>query len=193
MQGRWQSFALIDAGRRRKQFNGAIFEQSFQNFEFELSPTRDLLVGLEGRHGDEVDFEHTRPGKVLRLEPFVRNIFARRFHVQLDHAYERLNVDGGRLYTANLSQLRLVYQFNLRTFVRAILQYTDIDRNTELYTFVVEPENRRLFTQLLFSYKVNPQTLVFVGYSDSQLGQTGVELTRTNRTLFVKLGYAWLM
>lgn len=39
---------------------------------------------------------------------------------------------------------------------------------------------------------MNPQTVVFVGYSDNRLGLGDVSLTQTDRTLFVKLGYAWL-
>jgi hypothetical protein len=60
----------------------------------------------------------------------------------------------------------------------------------------VNPETRSLFTQLLFSYKVNPQTVVFLGYSDNRQGfltpeLTRTDLTRSDRTFFLKLGYAW--
>jgi len=36
----------------------------------------------------------------------------------------------------------------------------------------------------------HPRTVAFVGYSDNRLGLTDVSLTQTDRTLFVKLGYA---
>jgi hypothetical protein len=55
----------------------------------------------------------------------------------------------------------------------------------------VEEKTRTLFTQFLFSYKLNPQTVVFVGYSDNYLGLTDVDLSQLDRTFFVKLGYAW--
>jgi hypothetical protein len=45
----------------------------------------------------------------------------------------------------------------------------------------------------LFSYKLNPQTVVFVGVSENRLGLPGMSLTETDRTYFVKLGYAWLL
>jgi hypothetical protein len=43
---------------------------------------------------------------------------------------------------------------------------------------------------------VNPQTVLFVGYSDGRLGTldetfTRTPVTLTGRTLFLKLGYAW--
>ena len=35
--------------------------------------------------------------------------------------------------------------------------------------------------------------MLFLGYSDNQLGLQGIDLTRTDRTLFFKIGYAWLL
>ena len=104
----------------------------------------------------------------------------------------------GELLEANLSQLGAGYQINIRTFVRAIFQYSDLSRDTVLYTArQVEPEDEELFTQLLFSYKLNPQTVLFLGYSDNQHGGTiegdTIRLTRTDRTLFFKVGYALVM
>ncbi len=51
---------------------------------------------------------------------------------------------------------------------------------------------RRLFQQYLFSYKLNPQTVLFVGYSDnaSNVNVPSIDLQQTNRTLFIKIGYA---
>jgi hypothetical protein len=85
-----------------------------------------------------------------------------------------------------------MYYFNVRAFVRAILQYTDIERDPALYTFPVEERTRRLFQQYLFSYKLNPQTVLFVGYSDnaSNVNVPSIDLQQTNRTLFIKIGYA---
>jgi hypothetical protein len=44
----------------------------------------------------------------------------------------------------------------------------------------------------LYSYKLNPQTVLFAGYSDNYLEDdfTG-EREKTGRTLFLKLSYAW--
>jgi hypothetical protein len=77
--------------------------------------------------------------------------------------------------------------------VRAILQYLDVDRDTELYRYPVQPETNRLFTQFLFSYKINPQTVLFLGYSDNYMGLRSIDLTQTDRTFFVKIGYAFVL
>ncbi|OGD21500.1 MAG: hypothetical protein A2W03_12075 [Candidatus Aminicenantes bacterium RBG_16_63_16] len=109
------------------------------------------------------------------------------------HSRERLESYGLRTYTADLSQVRLIYNFSVRAFVRAIVQYRYVDRVPERYVFPVDPLTKGLFTQFLFSYKINPQTVLFVGYSDNATGLRGVDITRTNRTFFLKLGYALVM
>ena len=56
-----------------------------------------------------------------------------------------------------------------------------------------QAQDRRLFTQFLFSYKVNPQTVLYLGYSDNSVGTDRFGLLRADRTFFVKAGYAWLL
>jgi hypothetical protein len=78
------------------------------------------------------------------------------------------------------------------SFIRGILQYQDVDRNPALYDFPVSASSEQLFSQLLFSYKLNPQTVFFLGYSDTHLGVGQIDLTQTDRTFFAKIGYAWI-
>jgi hypothetical protein len=42
----------------------------------------------------------------------------------------------------------------------------------------------------MFSYKVNPQTVLFLGYSDDHFGSLHTPLTQANHTFFLKIGYA---
>jgi hypothetical protein len=101
-------------------------------------------------------------------------------------------VDGGRLFTVHAPDLRAVYQFNTRAFVRLVLQYTRISRDPALYESEVGSEDESLLSQLLFSYKVNPQTALFLGYGDNREGDDAYDLTQTQRMLFFKVGYAWV-
>jgi hypothetical protein len=114
-------------------------------------------------------------------------------NLQLTHTLQSLDVDGGELLKANLTEVRFVYQFNIRMFARVILQYRDVARNPDLYTFEVEPDVEALFSQFLFSYKLNAQTVLFAGYSENRLGTMDFDLTQRDRTLFIKLGYAWVL
>ncbi len=38
-----------------------------------------------------------------------------------------------------------------------------------------------------------PQTLIFVGYSETRDNENAVDLEQRDRTLFVKFGYAWIL
>jgi len=134
----------------------------------------------------------SRPAKVVQVQPGLSWFLGRHLQVGFDYALERLDVAGGRLYQAGLSQARVVYQLNVRTFFRAIIQHLDLTRNLSLSSAEPDSLPRCLFTQFLFSYKVNPQTLVFLGYSDNHFGRPSVGLTRQNRTFFVKISYAWI-
>jgi len=56
-----------------------------------------------------------------------------------------------------------------------------------------DPQRRRLFVQFLFSYKINPRTVLFLGYTDDYYGFRGIPLTQNNRTFFLKIGYALVL
>ena len=191
--GPWQSHGFINIGTSDTYFNGRTFDQDYVGIFFNARPSGTLSVGAWTRLGDTIDFANTRSADGLTFSPRVTVKLGRHLRTDLRHTYQRLHVDGGRLFRANLTDLRLVYQFNVRTFVRLISQYTDIIRNPSLYESEVDPTSRQLFNQLLFSYKVNPQTVFFLGYSDSGFGRRGIDITTTNRTIFLKVGYAWLL
>ena len=102
------------------------------------------------------------------------------------------DVDGGELFTVDLLQTKLLYHFGLRSFLRVILQYEQVDRNPDLYRSPVDPASEDLLTQVLYSYKLNAQTVFLLGYSDGHAARPGFDLTQTDRTIFFKIGYAWL-
>jgi hypothetical protein len=145
-----------------------------------------------------VDFENLRLADTLALGPRLTLNLGRHFNVTASHNYERLFLGGQTIYTANLAQGRFIYNFSVRAFVRAIIQYQVLDRNPAMYVFPVDSRNRSIFTQFLFSYKLNPRTVFFLGYSDNSLGgnfeSSGlgrVAITRLDRTFFLKISYAW--
>ena len=104
---------------------------------------------------------------------------------------------GGTLYTATAVRLRATYQIDLRTFVRWISQRLVVEQDPLLVadpagsTGPVEAHDVRWGNQLLFSFKLNPQTVLYVGYSDGWDDTLRRDLVRTGRTGFIKLGYAW--
>ena len=158
---------------------------------FQIRPSGSVTFGIFGQVGDELDVANNRTAFNVLVGPSAQVSIGRPITVNLSHLLQRLSLGGNRIFTANLFQSRFIYHFNVRTFIRAIIQFQDVDRNPALYGFAVEENSRRLFTQFLFSYKVNPQTVAFLGYSDTRLGTSDVSLTQAGRTFFMKLGYAW--
>ena len=99
---------------------------------------------------------------------------------------------GGRLFTADLTELRTTWQFNVRSFLRFIVQHGDTARNKSLYIRPVQARSKELTTQLLYSYKLSAQTLFFLGYSDAGFQNDSLNSIETSsRTLFAKFSYAW--
>jgi hypothetical protein len=158
-----------------------------------MKPAGGLRLTWYSKFGDAIDYSNTRLATSTLLNPGIEFAIGKHININLSHIYERLSLEGEKIYTAHLLQARLVYNFSVRSFIRAIIQYTDINRNLDLYTFEIDAVTRQFFTQLLFSYKINPQTVLFLGYSDNHFGMNGIDLTRANRTFFLKIGYALVM
>jgi hypothetical protein len=192
--GSLQSVVSVSADRRR-EFFGGVLHDGLERIQLygELQPGGQLKASMFVDRGDQVDYYNNQLGNLLVLNPTLEVKLGRHVNAQLSHTLQRLDVPGGELFEANLSQLRLVYNFNVRAFARAILQYTDVTRDPALFPFTVERESEELFTQFLLSYKLNAQTVFFLGYSDNALGGQDLSLTRTDRTLFAKIGYAFLL
>lgn len=190
--GAHRSDAYTAAYRYTEAYGAVEFDLTFYHASGSLRPNADLYLSLAVDFGDRIDYANGRKGERLRFSPYAEYDVNKHLHMEFDHVYERLDVKGGRLYTANITQLSLVYQFNIEMLFRAILQYEDYDYHPERYAFEVPPEVKHFFSQLLFSYKVNPRTVLYLGYSGDHFGDHEVELTQANRTFFAKLGYAWV-
>jgi len=190
-QGPLQSIIQIRYRRNKELHRDIIYNLDQMELFSEMKPAGGLRFMISGQFGEDIDYQNARKANVLRLMPFAELSLGRHININLSHAFERLALEGSKIFEANLTQVRLIYNFNVRTFVRATVQYLDIYRNPSLYISSVEAKEKTFFTQFLFSYKINPQTVLFIGYSDNYLGVTGIDITQVDRTFFVKLGYAW--
>ena len=192
--GPLQSFVELSAERRREFFGGVLHDDIRRLEGYgEIQPAATVKASLYFDTGDQIDTFNNQLGDLLVLNPALELKLGRHVNAQLSHVLQKLDVPGGELFEANLSQLRLVYNFNVRALARAILQYTDVTRDPALFPFAVEAESERLFSQFLLSYKLNAQTVFFLGYSDNSFGGPDLALTRADRTVFAKIGYAFLL
>ena len=177
----------------RQHYNGVEFDLIQFIVSGGIIPSGNLGFNILTTFGDSIDYANTRKGKTVLLAPsFLWNI-GPHLRLNLSHLYEKMNVSDDWLYRANISQASIVYFFNAKMFIRTILQYYDYKYNVSNYLTPVEPKSTQFFTQLLFSYKINPRTVLFLGYSDNQFGGQDYGITRKDYTFFVKIGYAWVI
>jgi hypothetical protein len=205
MNGRLQSYFEISLLTRDKvglrddpsilsiTNNSTLFTEQQGSFYFEMRPSPSWYFSTFMRFGDHIDYDNNRLGKQLLVRPTINWNIGKSLQFKLRHTYQNLDVHNQQLFTANLSDFRTTYQFNQRQFLRLILVYSDIERNQKNYTFDVDANNIGLGTQLLYSYKLNPLTKFFVGYSDSAYQDDVLtSLTKSGRSVFMKFSYAWL-
>jgi hypothetical protein len=190
--GRWQMSLSYNAACNHEVFDGKAYDNFRHNINWSIRPSGAFALNAGATLGGAIDFANSRKADQTRVNGGISFNVARGLEGSADYTWQRLDVTGGTLFTARLTQVRALYHLNLRTYVRAIFQYTDVDRATSLYLSPVAASAQRAFTQLLFSYKLNPQTVLLLGYSDNAQGSVNYDLTRSDRTVFVKVGYAWV-
>ncbi len=156
-------------------------------------PRGNVYFNLEGDYGDRIDYVNARPGRRWRVGPGVSLKVGGHLRLDYFHNFERMAVGGEKLFTAHLGFLRVNYQINRRTSFRAIVQNGFYDYNTSLYVAGWPSEEKVLASQLLFSYTINPQTVLYLGYADGFYGDEDISLTQYQRGVFAKLGYAWVL
>jgi len=175
-------------------FNDVLFHENKISLYTEMKPKGGLYFGIWARVGDQIDFDNTVLGDEIRLHPSVEWNVNQNMLLRLQSSLVRLDSkDGPNIFDAQVHDLRATWQFSVRSFIRLSVQYQDVERNQDMYVDEVDAHTRDVGRQLLYSYKLNPQTVFFLGYSDSHVDDDDLEsLTITDRTFFMKIGYAWM-
>jgi Domain of unknown function (DUF5916) len=192
-QGPMQIHSFVEVEAQREAYEGIQFDMANFILHHCMKPFSRMHWYFNFRLGDRIDYANIRKGNRYNIQTGISWDIGMHLHLNLSHTFEDMKVQSQNLYTANQSEMRLTYQFNKRTRLRSILQYVDYRYNSAIYIDEQDPLYRRLFTQLLFSYKINPQTVMFLGYSDNYKGYQHTGLPQVNRTVFLKIGYALVM
>lgn len=173
--------------------NTTRFTEEQFSFYFEAQPNRTVYFENFARIGDRIDLRNNRLGDQILLEPSITLNLGNHLEASVSHEYNRIDVNNEMLFTANLTDLRLSYQFSAKQFVRLALVYADVKRNTDNYLVQVDARDRSLGTQLIYSYMINPLSRLFIGYGDSAFADDeNPGLMRTEQAVFMKFSYAWL-
>jgi len=178
--------------------NTTMFDEIEYRTWFEFKPLPSLWVGNFFRTGENIDYTNDRLSDLMVWEPKFSWNINKNFKTRLSYTYSEMKFEGKDVYTANLLDLRMTYQFSIKSFLRLSLVHFDINRNLANYREDkredYDKEEKSLSAQLLYSYKVNPQTLFFLGYSHGAVKDDSLdELTDDSHNLFMKLSYAWML
>jgi hypothetical protein len=196
LQGRWNLRGSVTYSFDALRIDGRLLEFNHLLWSLSASPSRLLpSVTLSGDYGEQADVENVRVGTggTVGLMALVRPTD----HLGLDLRAERRWIDetvngmSGRLFTADVARVKATYVFNARMLVRLIGQYVETTRDPTLWTLPVAAKDGDFAGSALFSYKLNWQTVLFVGYGDNRTLQEDGVLTRADRQFFLKVSYAF--
>lgn len=190
-----QSFLRTAITRGLQFWDGRLFSADTDFVYAQITPVRGLNVNVSVNVGDQIDFDNSRLGKQLRIQPGIDWNANRHLLLRLRHTSDKLDDRAGkRIFDAELTDARLTWQFNLRSSVRLVVQREHVARNLDSYVDKsTDPHTLTIASQLLYSYKINPQTVFYGGYSDNrQQDLQYPRLTKTGRTFFLKFSYAWV-
>ena len=161
------------------------------------TPAR-FLSGLElqGTVGQDADFDNARPGWGANVNLSFSLRPTNHLELRALGARRWLNVDTGsgsrmRLFTATVERIRATYTVSSRLFLRAIAQYEQTTRDPSLYVAEVARKEGSFDGSLLFAYKLNWETVLFLGWGDTREIDDNLTLQKKERQVFLKLSYAF--
>ncbi|MFT7008804.1 MAG: hypothetical protein ACJAXJ_003346 [Colwellia sp.] len=174
---------------------------SFNEDQIELyasiKPNTRTDLSLELTVGDKIDYVNDRLGDLIQLEGNIAIFITDHLEFDFYQTYSKLDAknnygSNSNVYIAHISELRLSYQFTIQSYLKLSLVYNNVDRNPDNNNVISSTETENLASQLIYAYKLNPQTVFFLGYSDNSFQDDDLtKLTRAERTFFTKISYAW--
>ncbi|MEO8217330.1 MAG: DUF5916 domain-containing protein [Acidobacteriota bacterium] len=194
MDGKYGLFLRLRYANDRVRSGDDVLERNQLLYNIQLSPSRVFSsFTASGWIGQDIDFANSRLGRGANVVLGTTIRPSDHLTLQLNNSGSWLNVgsDGERLFLAQVQRLKATYTFNARMFVRFISQYVRTDREQALYTDDVRKVSGGLSTSALFAYKVNWQTVLFLGIGDDRSISETDRLLAADRQLFMKISYAF--
>ena len=84
-----------------------------------------------------------------------------------------------------------IWTFSARSYLRLIGQYVKTDRDPTLYSSAVNASDGETSLSALLAYKLNWQTVLYLGYADTRTFDDADRLQPAERQAFFKISYAF--
>jgi hypothetical protein len=180
------NFQALFRPREQIRVGNRLLEQTYGTFFFQFDPSRRFpRIFIDSRFGESIDFGGARvgTGATVALGATLRP------HDRLDLQFtvnrEWLDIDDDRLFTADVQRLRAQYSFSAKSLLRVIAQYDEVE-------FGGGAKAGNFLGSVLYSYKINWQTVLFVGYGDERVLRENDYLADAGKSFFLKVSYAFL-
>lgn len=181
-QGKWGSSGWIALGYNDESVQSRMLDRTTLEFNLRAAPSRWLpVIALDGEVGQKIDYAGVRVGDGGTINASGTMRATDHVELELRTSREWLDLDAGRLFTAHVDWLKMTYTFSARSLARLTAQRGDTTRNAALYPSPVSAHDRATTFSGLYGYKLNWQTVFFVGFGDA--GET--------RSVFMKVAYAF--
>ena len=205
MDGKLNSFLQLRYHYGDLEAGGRLFSQERVNFIADLKPSqRFSQLLLEGWVGKFPDFANAREGDggSLRMSATLRptdhlaaTLTAQRNWLDVNDDFDSLGLGSGRLFTVDLARLRAVYTFNSRSWLRVIVDASETERDPSLYLADlaggVDDESGEVASSLVFAYKLNWQSVLFLGAGEFRALDEFGRYQTAGEQLFLKISYAF--
>jgi len=174
-----------------------VFERHRFGYIAQFSPSRWFQnITVDGTAGTEIDFTNSQPGTGSTINLSAQLNPTSHLNLSLVENTRWVNVDdsasrSARLFLARVSRIRGTYTFTSKLFARGIAQYVSTDRDPSLYLTPKDAKSGSFGGSALLAYKLNWQSVMFVGYGDDRELSTAEHLEPLDRQFFVKLSYAF--
>jgi Domain of unknown function (DUF5916) len=197
METRWNGFLQFRLINDETRAGSRTIPRRQLGYFVQFSPSRRFTqIGVNGTLGEEIDFENARAGNgpTINVSATVNATDHLAFDLLQNQRWLNVDADGNvsrRLFTARVSRVKATYTFTSRLFARGIAQYVSTTRAPALYRDPVTAKSATLNGSALLAYKLNWQSVMFVGFGDDRELSDVDRLEKLDRQFFVKLSYAF--
>ena len=185
----YQTHVVLYATRDEQYYQGRSFTLQQYEMDTTAQPTGWLNGEIDVVGGDGIDYTGGRKGGLLSVATTLDLAPGSHLKIDVVDDYERLNVSGQPVFTANVYDLRVAWYFTAHLFVDAIGQGQDVRNDTALYPPGTPRRTGSLATQWLIGYQVNPWTVFYAGSSEGYQETPDSQLLPQQRTFYLKASY----
>jgi hypothetical protein len=196
---RWNGFLLLSYEDDRVRAADTTFPRQQFQLTASISPSRRFAqLGVNGYVGTDADLTNLRPGHggAVNLNATMNATDHLEFDAIEDLQWLDVDNQNGsagvsrRLFVARVSRFKADYTFTARSFLRVIGQYVSTDRDPSLYLQSTTAHDGTFNGSALLAYKLNWQSVLFIGYGDDRALTDQRQLVKSDRQVFVKMSYA---